>query len=36
MRDAIAEHVAILREMRQPVPQPMANVQATILDVPAA
>lgn len=36
MRDAMAEHIAILRETGQVVPEPTANAHATILSVPAA
>ena len=36
MREAMTEHVAILRETRQAVPEPTADVQATVLTLPAA
>lgn len=36
MREAIAEHIAILRETGQAVPEPVTDADATILDVPAA
>lgn len=36
MREAMAEHIAILRQTGQLVPEPTANAHATILSVPAA
>jgi predicted RNase H-like HicB family nuclease len=35
MREAMAEHVALLRESGQPVPEPATSAQATILSIPA-
>jgi predicted RNase H-like HicB family nuclease len=36
MREAMTEHIAILRETGQAVPEPTADVQATVLTLPAA
>lgn len=36
IRQAMTEHIAVLRETGQPVPEPAVDAQATILDVPAA
>ena len=36
MREAMAEHIAILRETGQAVPEPVTDADATILGVPAA
>jgi len=36
MREALAEHIAILRETGQAVPEPVTDADATILGVPAA
>ena len=36
MREAMTEHIAILRETGQAVPEPKADVQATVLTLPAA
>lgn len=36
MREAMAEHIAILRETGQAVPEPATSTDATILNVPAA
>jgi predicted RNase H-like HicB family nuclease len=36
MREAVAEHIAILRDTGQAVPEPATSADATILNVPAA
>ncbi len=36
MLEAMSEHLAVLREMGLPVPEPAAAAEATILNVPAA
>jgi predicted RNase H-like HicB family nuclease len=36
MREAMAAHIAVLREMGEPVPAPVTHADATILSVPAA
>jgi predicted RNase H-like HicB family nuclease len=36
IREAMAEHITILRETGQPVPEPATSADATILNVPAA
>jgi predicted RNase H-like HicB family nuclease len=36
MREAMAEHIAVLREMGQMVPEPATSAEATILSIPAA
>jgi predicted RNase H-like HicB family nuclease len=36
MREAMAEHIAFLRELGEPVPEPTTDADATILNVPAA
>jgi predicted RNase H-like HicB family nuclease len=33
---AMAEHLALLRDLGQTIPEPVANAQVAILDVPAA
>jgi len=36
MREAMAEHIAILRETGQVVPEPATNADVAILSIPAA
>jgi predicted RNase H-like HicB family nuclease len=36
MREAMSEHLAVLRDMGLPVPQPSSAAEATILNVSAA
>jgi predicted RNase H-like HicB family nuclease len=36
MREAMAEHIALLRETGQAVPEPSADSEVTILNIPAA
>ncbi len=36
MREAMAEHIALLRVTNQPVPEPATSASATILDAAAA
>lgn len=36
MREAMSEHLSVLREMGLPVPEPTSSAEATILNVSAA
>ena len=36
MHEALAEHIAVLRDLGEAVPAPTANADATILNIPAA
>jgi predicted RNase H-like HicB family nuclease len=36
MREALSEHIAILREAGRPVPEPAAAAAGTIVGIPAA
>jgi len=36
VRTAMGEHVALLRELGEPVPEPATDAEVTILSVPAA
>lgn len=36
MREAMAEHVALLRELGEPVPEPVEAADVIVLDPPAA
>lgn len=36
MREAMVEHIGALREMGEPVPEPVVSADATVLDIPAA
>jgi predicted RNase H-like HicB family nuclease len=36
IRSAMAEHIAILRDTGQPVPEPATNADVAILNIPAA
>ena len=36
MREAVVEHIQLLRETGQPVPEPVSKADATILAIPAA
>jgi predicted RNase H-like HicB family nuclease len=36
MREAMQEHIALLRELGQAVPEPSPNADATVLSLPAA
>jgi hypothetical protein len=36
MLEAMAEHIAVLRELGEAVPEPTTDAEATILSLPAA